>query len=147
MRSIDGKSLIGPMDRIKEMKGIDYGKIAETDINQIEIEKRVSIDIGIFFSQKIHRLAAKIAFEWYCLNNNVADRLNAFITIFATGIAENQIHSFGDLNEFVCTRFSGKEISISKGLCNILQKEMMESEHYADIIKEGAKIIEEMRFD
>ena len=57
------------IDRIKEMKGIDYGKIAETDINQIEIEKRVSIDIGIFFSQKIHRLAAKIAFEWYCLNN------------------------------------------------------------------------------
>lgn len=40
MRSIDGKSLIGPMDRIKEMKGIDYGKIAETDINQIEIEKK-----------------------------------------------------------------------------------------------------------
>ncbi len=354
MRSIDGKSLIGPMDRIKEMKGIDYGKIAETDINQIEIEKRVSIDIGIFFSQKIHRLAAKIAFEWYCLNNNVTDRLNAFESIiefittgkgtdpvriigsediynlinqmsdlgshslltyvagdgsvnilvslfgiaiynvricdcimqecpynamfltinldakklgfkfisqnalgqelqkgfqqigmfnglqimgpnnindtsitckmlyflsgiydtdlpfndesteeltetikkhlnkvlnisaltirglkrfvnehkdniekgivfnpygtnmkaiftfyliFATGIAENQIHSFGDLNEFVCTRFSGKEISISKGLCNILQKEMMEREHYADIIKEGAKIIEEMRFD
>ncbi|NBJ94840.1 hypothetical protein [Parablautia muri] len=70
-----------------------------------------------------------------------------FYLIFATGIAENQILSFGDLNEYVRTRFSGKEISISKGLCNILQKEMGESEHYADIIKEGAKIIEEMRFD
>ena len=354
MRSVDGKSLIGPMDKIKKMKGIDYGKVTETDINQIEIEKKVSIDMGVFFGQKIRRLAAKIAFEWYCLNNNVTSKLSAFesviefiITgegtdpvhiigkediyglinqmsdlgnhslfsyvagdgsvnvlvslfgiviynvriceniipecpynamfltinldakkigfkyaskkaleqdlqkrfqqvgmfngfrvmcpgnindnsmtckmiyllsgvydanlpfddesteklivtikkhlnkvlnisaltirglkrfvnehkdniekgivfnpygtnmkavftfylIFATGIAENQIHSFEDLSEFVRTRFSGKEIAISKELCNILQKEMMESEHYADIIKEGAKAIEEMRFD
>lgn len=67
--------------------------------------------------------------------------------MLATGIVENQIHSFEDLNEFVCTRFSGKKIAISKEVCDTLQKEMMESEHYADIIKEGAKIIEEMRFD
>lgn len=52
MRSADGKSLIGPMDAIKKMKGIDYSKVTETDINQIEIEKRVSIDMGVFLVRK-----------------------------------------------------------------------------------------------
>lgn len=354
MRSADGKSLIGPMDKIKKMKGVEQDKITETDINQIEIEKRVSIDMGVFFCKEMHRLAAKIAFEWYCLNNNVISKLNSFESIiefiitgegvdpvhiignediyglinqmsdlgshsllsyvagdgsvnilvslfgiaiynvrvcdniiqecpynalfltinldagrigfkytskdtlekelkngfqkiglfnglqvmcptnfndssmtckmiyflsgvynsdllfdnenkeklivtikkhlnrtlnisaltirglkrfvnehkdniekgivfnpygtnmkaififyliFATGIVENQIHSFEDLNEFVCTRFSGKKIAISKEVCDTLQKEMMESEHYADIIKKGAKIIETMEFN
>ena len=51
------------------------------------------------------------------------------------------------MNEFVNTRFSGKEIAISEDLCNTLQKEMIENEQYASIIKEGAKIIETMEFN
>lgn len=354
MRSTDGKSLIGPMEKIKKIKDVEQSRITETDINQIEIEKRVSIDMDVFFGRAIHRLAAKIAFEWYCLNNDVLDKLSAFepviefvttgegsdpvhiigneeiyglinqmsdqgshsllsyvagdgsvnilvslfgiaiynvrvcdhiirecpynalfltinldagrigfkytskdalekdlksgfqnvgsfngmqimcpnnfndcsmtdkmlyflsgiynadlsfddedkekllvtirkhlnrilnislltvrglkrfvsehreniekgivfnpygtnmkaiflfYLIYATGIVENQIHSFKDLNEFVNMRFSGKEIAISEEFCNILKKEMAENEQYADIIKEGAKLIEEMQFD
>ena len=40
-----------------------------------------------------------------------------------------------------------KEIAISEDLCNTLQKEMIENEQYASIIKEGAKIIETMEFN
>lgn len=99
MRSADGKSLIGPIEKIKEMKGIDYSEITETDINQIEIEKIVSIDTEVFFGQKIHRMAAKIAFEWYCLNNNVANKLKAFETIIefiVNGKGSDPVHIMGN---------------------------------------------------
>lgn len=104
MRSADGKSLIGPMEKIKEMKGIDHSEITETDINQIEIEKIVSIDTGVFFGQKIHRLAAKIAFEWYCLNNNVANKLNAFETIIefiVNGKGNDPVHIMGSEDIYI----------------------------------------------
>lgn len=99
MRSADGKSLIGPMDKIKKMKGVEQDKITETDINQIEIEKRVSIDMGVFFCKEMHRLAAKIAFEWYCLNNNVISKLNSFesiIEFIITGEGVDPVHIIGN---------------------------------------------------
>ncbi len=37
-----------------------------------------------------------------------------FYLIFATGIVENQIHSFEDLNEFVCTSFQVKKLQYPK---------------------------------
>lgn len=78
MRSIDGKSIIGPIESIKKINAVDDTKITEIDINQVEIEKKVSIDMSVFFGQAIHRLAAKIAFEWYCVNNSVTCSLPFF---------------------------------------------------------------------
>lgn len=78
MRSTDGKSLIGPMEKIKKINAANDANVTEIDINQIEIEKKVSIDMSVFFGQAMHRLAAKIAFEWYCLNNSVTGKLPIF---------------------------------------------------------------------
>ncbi|WP_238882018.1 hypothetical protein [Clostridium sp. YIM B02551] len=78
MRSVDGKSLLGPIDEIRKIKTASDTNIKEIDINQIEIEKRVNIDFSVFFSQAMYRMVAKIAFEWFCLNNDVNDKINSF---------------------------------------------------------------------
>lgn len=97
-----------------------------------------------FVKEHIVNIEKGIVFNPYGTNMKA---IFTFYLIFATGIVENHIQSFKDLNEFVSKRFSGKEIAISEELCNMLQKEMMENEQYAGIIKKGAKIIEEMSFD
>lgn len=41
MRSIDGKSIIGPIGKIKNIKGASNESVTEIDINQLEIEKKI----------------------------------------------------------------------------------------------------------
>ena len=94
-------------------------------------EHKVNIEKGIVFNP----------------NGTNMKAIFTFYLIFATGIIENHIQTFKDLNEFVSKKFSGKEIAISKEVCSMLQTEVMEKEQYANVIKEGAKIIEDMSFD
>ena len=99
MRSTDGKSLIGPMEKIKKINSADNANVTEIDINQIEIEKKVLIDMSVFFGQAIHRLAAKIAFEWYCLNNSVSGKLPIFqpvIEFIVSGIGVDPVKIIGN---------------------------------------------------
>ncbi|WPC07740.1 hypothetical protein [Globicatella sp. PHS-GS-PNBC-21-1553] len=81
MRSVDGKSLLGPIDEIKKIKAADDTNVSEIDVNQIEIEKRVSLDLSVFFSKAMFRMVAKIAFEWYCAKNKVNLKKDEFATI------------------------------------------------------------------
>lgn len=81
MRSTDGKSIIGPIDEIKKIKGRAEGNIVEIDLNEQEIEKKISIDMSVFFGKAMHRMICKIAYEWYCLNNNVTDRMEIFVPL------------------------------------------------------------------
>lgn len=99
MRSMDGKSLIGPIDKIKNIKGANHINVTEIDINQLEIEKKITIDISVFFEKAMHRLVAKIAFEWYCLNNDVADKLPMFdsvIDFITTGEGDDPVSMVGN---------------------------------------------------
>lgn len=55
--------------------------------------------MGVFFCKEMHRLAAKIAFEWYCLNNNVISKLNSFesiIEFIITGEGVDPVHIIGN---------------------------------------------------
>jgi hypothetical protein len=81
MRSVDGKSLLGPIDEIKNIKAANGKSVSEIDVNQIEIEKRVSLDLSVFFSMAMFRMAAKIAFEWYCAKNKVNSKKDDFTSI------------------------------------------------------------------
>lgn len=78
MRSTDGKSIIGPIDEIKKIKGASSTNVTEIDLNEQEVEKKISFDMSVFFGKAMHRLISKIAYEWYCLSNNVTDKMAVF---------------------------------------------------------------------
>jgi len=70
MRSTDGKYLIGPVDELLKISGATENNITPIDINN-QMEQRINLDTSIYFSESIYRLVAKIAFEWFCLHNEV----------------------------------------------------------------------------
>ena len=59
----------------------DESKVQSLDVNAIEIQKRVSINNGIFFDISMYRMLSKIAFEWYCAKNDVSDYCSEFSRI------------------------------------------------------------------
>lgn len=77
----NGKTKLGPLEQIKKFKGATDENVSIVDVNQIEIEKRVTLKLDVFFSIEMHRLMAKIAYEWYCLYNNITDKLDVFDSI------------------------------------------------------------------
>lgn len=78
LKSEDGKHLLGPIDEIRKIKRIKTSDIKWVDINQMDIRQNIEIDFSIFFSKEIYRLASKIAFEWYCLRNEIEDKYDFF---------------------------------------------------------------------
>lgn len=100
MRSVDGKYLFGPIEEIKKIKDANDKNITQIDVNQIEIEKKVNIDLSVFFSDSMYRLMAKIAFEWYCLQNDISGKVKAFepiIQFITNGIGENMVTIVGNV--------------------------------------------------
>lgn len=81
MRSVDGKILFGPIDELKKIAKKNDSSIKEIDVNEIEIETRVSFDLEVFFSEAMQRLVAKVAFEWYCVKNKVNSKNDNFNSI------------------------------------------------------------------
>ena len=97
--SVDGKSKIGPLEKILKISGASEATVNAIDINKVEIEKRVKIGLQVFFSNKMNRLITKIAFEWYCLHNNVHDKIDAFsdiISFITTGEGTDPVQFVGN---------------------------------------------------
>lgn len=70
LKSRDKSHMIGSYDTIvKIAKG--ENSVQPIDVNQIEIEKTVSINTSIYFDVSMFRMIAKIAYEWYCAKNAV----------------------------------------------------------------------------
>lgn len=95
----DGKTKLGPLEQIKKFKGANDENVSIVDVNQIEIEKRVTLRMDVFFSRAMHRLMAKIAYEWYCLHNNIVGKVNAFdsiINFITTGDGEDPVKLIGN---------------------------------------------------
>lgn len=89
MRSIDEKILFGSIDDLKKIKNITASHFKEIDVNQLEIETKISLDLEVFFSVAMRRLVAKIAFEWYCARNEINIKKDEFSPII-NFIAENK---------------------------------------------------------
>lgn len=109
----DGKTKLGPLEEIMKIKNATEENIQVVDVNQIEIEKRVTIKTETFFSSAMYRLMAKIAFEWYCLHNGIEDKNDKFdniINFIVEGAGNNPVTIVG--NEVVydlfeqCTGFA-----------------------------------------
>lgn len=95
LKSIDGKHFLGPMDKLTQFNSYKIENMAEVDINESGIEKRITVDLSVFFSDSIYRLMAKIAFEWYCLCNDIQNKcygLENIIQFITEGIGENPVN-------------------------------------------------------
>jgi hypothetical protein len=94
LKSKDGKHFLGSMDKLAQFKQAKIEDILEIDINEKGIEKRITVDLSIFFCDSMYRLMAKIAFEWYCLCNDVqskCEELESIIKFITDGIGNNPV--------------------------------------------------------
>lgn len=93
--SEDGKHFLGPMNKLSQFKSAKVENISKVDINEIGIEKRITVDLSTFFSDSMYRLMAKIAFEWYCLCNDIqnkCDELEDIIQFITDGTGDNPVN-------------------------------------------------------
>lgn len=93
MRSLDGKQLLGPLEDIMKIRNAKDDNVTVIDVNDLIIEKKVGIDLEVFFSKAMFRLAAKIAFEWYCVRNDICKKIDDFDPViqYITNGTENNI--------------------------------------------------------
>lgn len=87
----DGKTKFGPLSKVSNIRNAE---VTQVDINNADIEQVIKISSNIFFSSEMYRLIAKIAFEWYCLCNNVNTYIQSFdnvINFIVDGSGENPV--------------------------------------------------------
>lgn len=70
LKSPDKKHMISSYEKMVRIAK-DPNLVQPLDVNQIEIEKSVTINTSIYFDTSMYRMVAKIAYEWYCAKNNV----------------------------------------------------------------------------
>ncbi|WP_253198362.1 hypothetical protein [Clostridium gasigenes] len=93
LKSADKKHLMSSFEQVSKIEK-DPSKVKAIDINNIVVEKKVKINLEIYFKVAIFRLAAKIAFEWYCAKNNVSgyhDDFSNIISFITTGAGNNPV--------------------------------------------------------
>lgn len=82
LTSKDKKAKMTSLDKAYSISK-NPNQVEAVDINNISIEQKVDIDLSIFFEEKMFRMVAKIAFEWYCAQNNVCDFHENFTNIIS----------------------------------------------------------------
>ncbi|OBY76451.1 hypothetical protein BBG47_27055 [Paenibacillus sp. KS1] len=108
LKSEDGKHLLGPLENTQIRSTLEH-EVKIVDINQLEIEIKIELDINVYFSLAMFRMVAKIAYEWYCLKNEINDTYSEFdeiIKFVTTGkgnsvvsiVAESGVYDFAKGN-------------------------------------------------
>lgn len=77
-RSSDNKILLKSYE---ELMNDGKTNIEAVDVNTSEIVVHTKIPYAIYFTTSMFRLMAKIAFEWYCKENNIHDKDERFASI------------------------------------------------------------------
>lgn len=93
LKSTDKKHLMSSIEKISRIAN-DPNEIESIDINNIIMEKKVAIDLSIYFDEEMFRLIAKIAFEWYCAKNNVIgyyENFREIISFITEGVGTNPV--------------------------------------------------------
>lgn len=93
LKSTDKKHLMSSFEKVSKIAK-DPGKVEQIDVNNIVIEKKVKLNLEIYFDNAMFRLISKIAFEWYCTKNNVSgyyDDFKEIISFITTGTGINPV--------------------------------------------------------
>lgn len=111
LKSADKRHLLSSLERVNAISK-DPSKVETIDINGLVIEKRVNINLKIYFEQEIFRLAAKIAFEWYCAKNSVSGYHDDFYNIISFICTGNSDSPVSIVQNSEIYDFIGKEINL-----------------------------------
>jgi hypothetical protein len=69
------KFLFGDKKNLEMISNYDEEKCKEfSSLNEIDITQRITLDLGLFFSDEMKRLAAKVGYEWFCKVFEINDR-------------------------------------------------------------------------
>lgn len=112
LKSRDGKHFLGPLDKLSQFNDSKIKNVSRVDINEIGIEKRITVDLEIFFSDSMYRLIAKIAFEWYCMCNDIhnkCEELDHIIQYITEGSGANPVHILCSKEEHVMNTLVGEK--------------------------------------
>lgn len=109
--STDGKHKLSSMDKITKIAQ-DPSQISEVDINNLPLCKKVEIDINVYFSEKMFRMIAKIAYEWYCSRNDVVgyhDEFENIVKFITSGEGNNPVTILQNEELY---KYCGKQVSL-----------------------------------
>ncbi len=96
IQSVDKKHKMSSLDRIKGIAK-NPEEVEEIDVNNLILTEKVSINLEVYFSEAMYRMISKIAFEWYCVKNNVSGYHEEFaniISFITTGKGNNPVTLF-----------------------------------------------------
>ena len=85
-------ALLGPIEEIEKMKNSGR-EIRVIDLKSTPIEKQVDINQEVFICNEMYRLVSKIAYEWFCKQNNIVDKYPCFdriIDFITLGQCDNE---------------------------------------------------------
>ncbi|MGO4271020.1 hypothetical protein AB4Z22_14425, partial [Paenibacillus sp. TAF58] len=90
----DGKTILfGDLKKFEEFSNFSPENAEIINLENKEILQKNDIDLKIFFSQQMLRLAAKVGYEWYCKSLNVSgvtDEFKDIINFIVEGQTDQQ---------------------------------------------------------
>lgn len=99
LTSANGKSKLAEMALIEKMAHGNKDAIETVDINKQIIEQKVKIDIAVYFSTAMFRMISKVAYEWYCAENDISGKHEEFdniIKFITEGTGDNPVSVITD---------------------------------------------------
>jgi len=94
----NGKKIkFGLLDNLKNFSNFSSSNVTEIDLSDIHVTENVSINLYTFFAPEALRLAAKVAYEWYCKQNSICDfepdKYKEIVDFIVDGSAKNDVVS------------------------------------------------------
>ena len=80
-KSKDNEYLFGDFEDVKAIADKKGKEVQKIDLNEQKPELKIPLNIEVFFSLDMRRLAAKMAFEWLCSFNEINEKFDEFSSI------------------------------------------------------------------
>lgn len=71
-----GKILFGSVENLKKISGFDLSKMKEVSLQ--DITQKININLNLFHSLEMKRLAAKVGYEWFCKERRINDKFQEY---------------------------------------------------------------------
>lgn len=74
-----GKILFGSVENLEKISGFDLRKLEEVSLQ--DINQKININLNLFHSLEMKRLAGKVGYEWFCRERGFNDKFQEYDNI------------------------------------------------------------------